>query len=235
MGKVVLFAAVSLDGYVGRDDDMPGPLFDWYGNGDVELTFSDPDRPFRVTAATAEHMREFAGRVGAMVCGRHLFDITNGWGGVPPNGEHAVVVTHRPVDDWPHLGTAPFTFVPDVRSGIERARELAGDRDVTVSAGDVRGDRRSARAWSTRWPSPWSRSSWGRGSASSAAGEARRCSWRTRSRWCGGGGCSTWSTTSAGDTGKVGWADGVAVSAPLRTRRAEREIMWPPPDPLETV
>ncbi len=139
MGAVVLFAAVSLDGYVGRDDDTPGPLFDWYGNGDVEMTFSDPDRPFRVTRATAEFMGDLAGRVGAMVCGRRLFDITDGWAGVPPNGEHVVVVTHRPADDWPHLGTAPFTFVPDVRTGIERARDLAGDRDVTVSAGDVGG------------------------------------------------------------------------------------------------
>ncbi len=139
MGAVVLFAAVSLDGYVARDDDMPGPLFDWYGNGDVELTFSDPARPFRVTRETAEFLRPFAGRAGVMVCGRRLFDITSGWEGVPPNGDHVVVVTHRPADDWPHAGTAPFSFVPDVATGIERARELAGDRDVTVSAGDVGG------------------------------------------------------------------------------------------------
>ncbi|MGX5653164.1 dihydrofolate reductase family protein [Geodermatophilus nigrescens] len=139
MGAVVLFAAVSLDGFVGRDDDMPGPLFDWYGNGDVELTFSDPARPFRVTAPTAGFLRELAGRVGVMVCGRRLFDLTDGWGGVPPNGEHVVVVTHRPADDWPHRGTAPFTFAPDVPAAVERARELAGNRDVTVSAGDVGG------------------------------------------------------------------------------------------------
>ncbi|SDC87694.1 Dihydrofolate reductase [Geodermatophilus telluris] len=139
MGRVVLFAAVSLDGYVGRDDDTPGPLFDWYGNGDVEMTFSDPDRPFRVTAETAEFLTGLATRVGAMVCGRRLFDLTDGWGGVPPNGEHVVVVTHRPADDWPHAGTAPFTFAPDVPTAVARARELAGDRDVTVSAGDVGG------------------------------------------------------------------------------------------------
>ncbi|WP_029433877.1 dihydrofolate reductase family protein [Blastococcus sp. URHD0036] len=139
MGAVVLFAAVSLDGFVGRDDDMPGPLFDWYGNGDVEVTFSDRDRPFRVTPPTAEFLRGFAEPVGAMVCGRHLFDITNGWEGVPPNGEHVVVVTHRPVTDWPHADTAPFTFAPDVRTAVERARQLAGERDVTVSAGDVGG------------------------------------------------------------------------------------------------
>ncbi|MGY1745509.1 dihydrofolate reductase family protein [Blastococcus sp. SYSU D00695] len=139
MGAVVLFAAVSLDGFVGRDDDMPGPLFDWYGNGDVEVTFTDRARPFSVTAPTAEFLREFAGRVGVMVCGRRLFDLTDGWGGVPPNGEHVVVVTHRPATDWAHAGTAPFSFAPDVRTGVERARELAGDRDVTVSAGDVGG------------------------------------------------------------------------------------------------
>ncbi|PRY47415.1 dihydrofolate reductase [Geodermatophilus tzadiensis] len=139
MGRVVLFAAVSVDGYVARDDDLPGPLFDWYGNGDVELTFSDPDRPFRVTPPTTEFLTGLATRVGAMVCGRRLFDITGGWAGVPPNGEHVVVVTHRPADDWPHAGTAPFTFAPDVPAGVARARELAGDRDVTVSAGDVGG------------------------------------------------------------------------------------------------
>jgi hypothetical protein len=27
-----------------------------------------------------------------MVIGRHLFDITNGWEGVPPAGDHVVVV-----------------------------------------------------------------------------------------------------------------------------------------------
>ena len=59
---------------------------------------------------------------------------------MPPNGEHVVVVTHRPADDWPHAGTAPFTFVTDgVAGAIERARALTGDRDVSVTAGDVGG------------------------------------------------------------------------------------------------
>jgi len=139
MGKVTVFAAVSLDGYVGRDDDMPGPLFDWYGNGDVEMTFSDENRVFRVTPATADFLRSEAPGVAAMVCGRRLFDLTDGWEGVPPNGEHVFVVTHRPTDDWAHTGTAPFTFVPGVRSAIEQAKAFAGDRDVSVAAGDVAG------------------------------------------------------------------------------------------------
>src|SRR3712207_6863382 len=40
------------------------------GNGDVEVTFSDPDRPFRVTGPTAEFLREHVSGTAAMVCGR---------------------------------------------------------------------------------------------------------------------------------------------------------------------
>ena len=49
MGKVCLVAVVSVDGYVADNDDGVGPLFDWYGNGDVAATFSDPDRVFHVS------------------------------------------------------------------------------------------------------------------------------------------------------------------------------------------
>ena len=82
----------------------------------------DGHRPPGVPAPAGAFLRPFAERAG-----------------VPPKGEHVVVVAHRPADDWPHAGTAPFTFVPDVRTGIEQARALAGDRNVTVSAGDVGG------------------------------------------------------------------------------------------------
>jgi hypothetical protein len=35
------------------------------------------------------------------VVGRHVFDITNGWEGKPPTGDHIVVVSHRPrPDGW---------------------------------------------------------------------------------------------------------------------------------------
>ncbi len=54
MGLVIAAAAMSLDGFVADAADEVGPLFDWYGNGDVEITGSDPDRVFRVTAATAD-------------------------------------------------------------------------------------------------------------------------------------------------------------------------------------
>lgn len=139
MGTTSIFAAVSLDGFIARDDDTVGPLFDWYGNGDVAGTFSDESRVFHTTRETADFLYSFAPRIAAAVIGRRLFDLTNGWNGVPANGEHVFVVTHEPPTDWEHAGSAPFTFVGDVRTAIERARDLAGDRDVSVSAGQIGG------------------------------------------------------------------------------------------------
>ena len=71
--------------------------------------------------------------------GRRLFDLTNGWGGRPPVGEAVFVVTHRAPTDWP-FPDAPFTFVTDgVLSAVAQARVFAGDRDVSVTAGNVGG------------------------------------------------------------------------------------------------
>ena len=140
MGKAIMFAAVSLDGFIAEDDDTVGPLFDWYENGDVAVTFSDEARVFHTTQETADFLRSTAPNMAAGVLGRRLFDITNGWNGIPPNGEHAFVVTHEPPADWAYRDTAPFTFVTDgVRSAIEQAKAYAGDRDVSVTAGDVGG------------------------------------------------------------------------------------------------
>ena len=140
MGNVIIFAAVSLDGFIAADDDTVGPLFDWYNNGDVAVTFSDEERVFHTTAATADFLNATAPKIASGVMGRRLFDITNGWNGRPANGEHAFVVTHQPPTDWEYLDTAPFTFVTDgVRSAIEQAKAFAGDRDVSVTAGQVGG------------------------------------------------------------------------------------------------
>jgi hypothetical protein len=54
--------------------------------------------------------------------GRRVVDLTNGWGGVPPVGEHVVVVTHAPPVDRP-FPDAPSTFVTDggARLTVDRA------------------------------------------------------------------------------------------------------------------
>lgn len=142
MQRTIMGAVVSLDGYIAFDDDEVGPLFDWYGNGDVEWRYSDDQEPpARSTQASVDFMRAVYPRIGAVVIGRRLFDHTNGWGGVPAAGDHVFVVTHTPPIHWEFAGTAPFTFVTDgVESAITQALEFAGpDRDVDVSAGEIGG------------------------------------------------------------------------------------------------
>jgi hypothetical protein len=37
VGKVVMYASVSVDGFIADENDQPGPLFDWLLSGDVPL------------------------------------------------------------------------------------------------------------------------------------------------------------------------------------------------------
>jgi dihydrofolate reductase len=139
MGSVTMQASMSLDGFIADPSDAVGPLFDWYGNGDVEFTGADPDRVFHVSAASAEYLREAWANVGAGVIGRRLFDITNGWNGRPPVGEAVFVVTHRPPADW-DFPDAPFTFVTDgVASAVAQAKAYSPDKVVSLTPGNVGG------------------------------------------------------------------------------------------------
>jgi dihydrofolate reductase len=135
MGTVVMHNVVSVDGYIADDNDDVGPLFEWYSNGDTELVDGGP---FAVSQASADYVRPTWDSIGSMVIGRHLFDLTNGWEGTPPAGEHVVVVSHRPKPDGWHP-EASYHFVGDVAAAIAKATELAGERTVAVAAGDVGG------------------------------------------------------------------------------------------------
>jgi dihydrofolate reductase len=76
------------------------------------------------------------GSIGVIVMGRHLFDLVNGWEGDPPTGDHVVVVSHRPKPAGWHP-EASYHFVDDVTAAIARAQDLAGERTISVNAGDV--------------------------------------------------------------------------------------------------
>jgi dihydrofolate reductase len=138
MSKVIATAVVSLDGFVADTSDAVGPLFDWYNNGPVEVYGADPGRPFQVSQASADYINSTWPTVGVAVIGRHLFDLTNGWNGIPAVGDHVVVVTHQPPTDWP-FPDAPFTFVNGIEDAIAKAKELAGDRNVSLTGGNLTG------------------------------------------------------------------------------------------------
>jgi dihydrofolate reductase len=92
MGKVRTGLAVSLDGFIsGPNDGAEAPmgvggerLLAWYGGGDTEYRLPGTDMVFRVSAQTAEFLRETRETTGALVFGRRTFDLTHGWGGKHP-------------------------------------------------------------------------------------------------------------------------------------------------------
>ncbi|MFB9237370.1 dihydrofolate reductase family protein [Plantactinospora siamensis] len=145
MGSVIMHSVASVDGFIADDNDDVGPLHEWYFNGDVPIRERDQGYDhsgagsrFRVSPASAEYVRTMWNRIGTIVMGRRLFDLVNGWEGQPPTGDHVVVVSHRPKPAGWHP-EASYHFVGDVAAAVDRARELAGDRDVAVNAGDVGG------------------------------------------------------------------------------------------------
>jgi len=140
MGRVVMQPVVSVDGFIALPDDTVGPMFDWFFNGDAEVRPNDSWQ-FKVSRASADYVQPFWNEVKVIVIGRHLFDTTDGWSGVPADGDHLVVISHRPLpEEWlARFPDAPFHRADSVQSGIALAQELAGDGLVAITADDVGG------------------------------------------------------------------------------------------------
>jgi dihydrofolate reductase len=145
MGKVTSGLTMSLDGFIAGPNDGPeNPLgengmrlFDWYESGDTDYVVPSGGMTFKVSSQSAEMLRGAFSSIGAIVTGRRTFDITNGWGGRHPLDVPIVVLTHTVPDGWDYEGSS-FTFVTDgVESAIEKAREVAGEKDVAVGAASL--------------------------------------------------------------------------------------------------
>ena len=136
MGKVFTHMTMSLDGYIAGPNDEVDDLFDWYAAGDIAVPSANKDISFKVDKGSAEALRGLTGGIGALVAGRRLFDIAKGWSDNHPVGAPVVVVTHRPPADaaskWPRT-----TFVNGVGPAIERAKELAAGKDITIASANI--------------------------------------------------------------------------------------------------
>lgn len=136
MGRVLSHMTMSLDGYIAQPDDGIGELFEWYEAGDVAVDNPNDTVRFAVDEASASVLRDLTENVGALIAGRRLFDIADGWGDKHPAGAPVVVVTHRPPADaaerWPTT-----TFVDGVAAAVDRAKQIAGDKDVTIASANV--------------------------------------------------------------------------------------------------
>jgi dihydrofolate reductase len=135
MGKIVTHMTMSLDGFIADPSDGIGELFDWYGAGPVDIPSANDDIEYHLDEASVDVARSWASNIGALVSGRHLFDIARGWGDRHPVGAPVVVVTHRAPEtaaDFPRT-----SFVDGLDAALARAQEIAGDRDVTIASADV--------------------------------------------------------------------------------------------------
>jgi len=137
MATVVADMSMSLDGFIADPSDGVEHLFGWYNNGDVTVPTAGARWTFHTSAASARHLRDGLANVGALICGRRLFDHTGGWGGNHPTGVPVFVVTHTVPDSWPHPD-APFTFVTDgIDSALAQAAAVAGEKVVCVASANV--------------------------------------------------------------------------------------------------
>jgi dihydrofolate reductase len=137
MANVIAALTMSVDGFIAYEDDTVGHLFDWYDAGDVEVHWPGDDMVSRVSPASARYLERSIGEAGALVVGRRVYDITNGFGGSHPVGVPLFLVTHEAPAEWP-TPDAPFTAVTvGVASAIEQAKALAGDKSVSLAGASI--------------------------------------------------------------------------------------------------
>ena len=77
--------------------------------------------------------------LGAVICGRTTYDMSMPyWGTDGPTGEARVpvfVLSHTVADDVPEGGV--YTFVADLDTALAKARETAGDKNVSIMGADT--------------------------------------------------------------------------------------------------
>ena len=138
MSKVVSGITTSLDGYVTGPDDGPGKglgeggerLHWWVFGGPWTYASGARGEPVGVDKQVLD---EAFARVGAVVGGRNTYEAAGAWGGQNPFGVPFLIVTHRPQDAPP--AESGFRFVDGLEEAVARAREAAGDKDVSVMGG----------------------------------------------------------------------------------------------------
>ncbi|WP_309110027.1 dihydrofolate reductase family protein [Saccharothrix sp.] len=137
MGIVTCGITVSVDGFVaGPDQTVEDPL-----GVDGELLHR------WMFEQAEQHPAELAAitDAGAFVMGRNMFGPVRGewegdwrgwWGDDPPYHAPVFVLTHHPREPVEMVGGTTFHFVTDgVEAALERAREVAGERNVAVAGG----------------------------------------------------------------------------------------------------
>ena len=137
MAKIVAAITMSVDGYITGPDDGPGKGL---GEGGERLHYWVMGGPWSYEnepqvgpeGEDAEYLNEMTARAGAIVIGRTMYEASEHWGEKNPFGMPVFVVTHRPEEE-PETGE--FSFVGGFDEAIDRAKEAAGDKAVSIGGG----------------------------------------------------------------------------------------------------
>ena len=135
--SVIANITTSVDGYIAGPDDGPGKglgeggerLHSWVFGG--PWSYDDVPRG-DARGEDAEWLNEVSARIGAVVGGRWTYEAARHWGDENPWGLPFFIVTHRPEEE-PEGGD--FSFVAGVDEAIARAKDAAGERDVSIMGG----------------------------------------------------------------------------------------------------
>jgi dihydrofolate reductase len=135
VSATVLYMSMSLDGFIAGPNEGPGNglgdgghrLHEWF------MTDADADHKGasgRSVGVNGQVIGEFMS-TGAVVAGRGTFEPAGGWGGDHHDGVPIFVLSRQEpgidTGQWPLV-----TYVTDVGTGMARAKEAAGDKNVLV-------------------------------------------------------------------------------------------------------
>ncbi|MET8844897.1 dihydrofolate reductase family protein [Streptomyces rubiginosohelvolus] len=141
-GRVTCDLSISADGYsAGLDQSEQRPFGEDGGDGWGDRLHSWMFATPELRQAQLDRLET----VGAFIMGRNMFgpvrdawdrDWKGWWGDNPPYHAPVFVLTHHPRDPQPMDGGTTFHFVTEgIESALRRAREAAGDRDVSIHGG----------------------------------------------------------------------------------------------------
>ena len=138
MTKVIALMSMSLDGFVADENDGVDEVMGWYFSGDVEIPIVSEtmEMTFRVSAASADHVKGLFAELGAMLTGRRTFERADGWGGRHPLGP-TFVVTHQVPDGWPRAGSTVQFVTDGIESAVAQAKAAAGPKSVGVHGAET--------------------------------------------------------------------------------------------------
>ena len=154
MSKVVVRAiGMSLDGFAaGTDQSLENPLgvrgpelMEWFFPTKTFIEQHGGEGPGETGVDEDFAARSMSG-VGAWILGRNMFGPVRGpwpndewkgwWGDEPPYHVPTFVLTHHPRESIEMKGGTVFHFVTDgIHSALEKAREVAGDKDIRIGGG----------------------------------------------------------------------------------------------------